>query len=147
MKYHVVAAMTFVTFSMSLQGERESIVQPVSSPQAQPRRNARLIAHIEHDDQSFSIAIDAADESFLRIIIPRKTQSYTSSSLPPLRVKVIMADETIIEGVADRLVGAISNGGWDEIRYQFALRHRVNVDDIHSVTIWIGDQSYTAFTY
>jgi hypothetical protein len=104
-----------------------------------------LIAHIEHDGLSFSISIDAADESFLSIIIPRKTQSYTSSSLPPVRIKVVMADGASIEGAADRLVGAISNGGWDDIRYRFALRKRAVVDDVFSVTIWIGDQSYTAF--
>jgi hypothetical protein len=143
----VVVAVAALAFNISLQGQREPIVQSVPNAQAQSRKNARLIAHIEHDGLIFSIAIDAADESFLRISIPRRTQSYTISSLPPVRIKVVMADDAIIEGPADRLSGAISNGGWDDIRYRFALRKRAVVDDIRSVTIWIGDQNYTAFTF
>lgn len=38
-------------------------------------KNAGLIAHIEHDGLSFSIRIDAADESFLAIDVPEKTGS------------------------------------------------------------------------
>jgi hypothetical protein len=147
MKYLLVAAVAALAFNLALQGQRESIVQPTPNAQAQSRKNTRLIAHIEHDGLIFSIAIDAADESLLRISVPRKTQSYTSSSFPPVRIKVVMADDAIIEGPADRLSGAISNGGWDDIRYRFALRKRAVVDHIRSVTIWIGDQNYTAFTF
>ena len=147
MKYLAIAVVAVSAFSFSLQGQRESTVQPLPSAQVQSRKNAQLIAHIEHDGLIFSIEIDATDESLLRISIPRKTQSYTSSSLPPVRIKVVMADLSVIEGPADRLVGAIGNGGWDDIRYRFALGKRAVVDEIHSVTIWIGDQSYTAFTY
>ncbi len=38
-------------------------------------------------------------------------------------------------------------GGWDEIYYRFALQRHTVVDDIHSVTISIGDQTYTVMPF
>jgi hypothetical protein len=35
-------------------------------------KHDRLIAHVEHEDLSFSIAIDPADDRFLAIDIPQK---------------------------------------------------------------------------
>jgi hypothetical protein len=140
--------MVMVAYGMSAESRQQMIVQPVPNAPAQAiRKNARLIAHIEHDGLNFSIAIDAADESFLKINVPRKTQSYTASSLPSVRLKVVMAEETMIEGPAVRNPGAISNGGWDDITYRFPLRKHAVEDDIHSVTIWIGDQKYTVFPF
>ena len=36
---------------------------------------------------------------------------------------------------------------WVDINYRFALQRHTTVNDIHSVTISIGDQTYTAFPY
>jgi hypothetical protein len=122
--------------------------------------DGRLIAHIEHDGLSFSIKIDAVDERFLLISIPRRSGTYTWSSLPPVRLKVltmgkarmrgnVLMRETNppIEGPAELIPGAVSMGGWDEIHYRFALQRHTVVDDIHSVTISIGDQTYTVMPF
>jgi hypothetical protein len=123
-------------------------------------KDGRLIAHIEHDGLSFSIKIDAVDDRFLLISIPRRTGSYTRSSLPPVHLKVltmgnaqmrgnIQMRETNppIEGPAELVPGTVSMGGWDDIDYRFALQRHTVVDDIHSVTISIGDQTYTAMPF
>jgi hypothetical protein len=55
-------------------------------------KDGRLIAHIEHDGLSFSIKIDAADDRFLLISIPRKSGTYTWSSLPPVHLKVLLRE-------------------------------------------------------
>jgi hypothetical protein len=118
------------------------------TPQAPCCKDGRLIAHIEHDGLSFSIKIDAADDRFLSIGIPRRTGAYTWSSLPPVHLKVLMrGTEHPIEGPAELIPGAVSMGGWDEIRYRFALQRHTVVDDIHSVAISIGDQTYTAYPF
>jgi hypothetical protein len=146
MKSYLLVAMVVSAFGISAQSLRQTIVPPVANAQTQAiRKNPRLIAHIEHDGLSFSIAIDAADESFLKIVVPRRTQSYIESSLPAVRLKVVMVDESIIDGAAVRNIGVISNAGWDDITYRFALRKRAAVDDIFSITIWIGDETYTVF--
>jgi hypothetical protein len=33
------------------------------------------------------------------------------------------------------------------VAYIFPLQRHVTVDDIHSVTLWIGDQEYTALPF
>jgi hypothetical protein len=111
-------------------------------------KDGRLIAHIEHDGLSFSIKIDAADDRFLLISIPRKSGTYTWSSLPPVHLKVLLKEsDAAIEGPGELIPGTISMGGWDEIKYRFALQKRTVVDDIHSVTISIGNQTYTAMPF
>jgi hypothetical protein len=124
-----------------------SMLQAQAVRQVQDCKDAGLIAHIEHDGLSFSIRIDAADESFLKIGVPERSRSVSSSSGPAVRLKVLMANDAIIEGPAERIPATLSNGGYDEITYRFSLRKRTVVDDIHSVTIWIGDQSYTVFPF
>jgi hypothetical protein len=107
-----------------------------------------LIAHIEHDGLSFSIRIDPANDQSLAINIPQKTGSYAWSSLPPVHLKVLMrGTENPIEGSAELIHGAVSMGGSDQIRYRFPLPSHVVVDDIQSVTISIGDQTYSVFTF
>jgi hypothetical protein len=115
--------------------------------QRRTRRNANLIAHIEHDGLSFSISIDPRDDSLLKITIPEKQSSFDVSSRPLVRLKIVMRDDSIIQGVAKESPPWIGNGGWVDVGYQFALGRRVSVDDIHSVTIWIGDQQYAAFPF
>lgn len=111
-------------------------------------KDGRLIAHIEHDGLSFSIKIDAADDRFLLISIPPKSGTYALSSLPAVHLKVLMREtDTTIEGPAERVPYAISMGGRDDIKYRFALQRRIIVDDIHSVTISIGNQTYTAMLF
>ena len=120
----------------------------VRSPQGtREPRNARLIAHIEHDGLSFSIAIDAADEKFLKIIIPEKDAAFAASRRPVVRLKVLMRNDAVIEGRADETPPWIGNGGSVDVTYRFDLGKRTVVDDIHSVTIWIGDERYTAFPF
>jgi hypothetical protein len=112
-----------------------------------PRSKDGLIAHVEHNGLSFAIKIDAADNRFLTIDIPRKTGFYARSSLPAVRLKVLWSGDSTIEGSAELMPGAISMGGWDEIYYRFALQRHTVVDDIHSVTISIGDQTYTVMPF
>jgi hypothetical protein len=127
--------------------------------------DGRLIAHIEHDGLSFSIKIDAADDRYLLIGIPRKDGTFTWPSLPPVHLKVLTVgkprtvatvhgkpvigrdDLPPVEGPAELIHGAISMGGWADIHYRFALQRHTAIDDIHSVTISIGDQTYTVFPY
>jgi hypothetical protein len=123
-------------------------------------KRGQLIVHIEHDGLSFSIHMDSTDSRFLLISIPRETEDLGPSSLPPVHLKVftmekarkvgdvIMRDtDPPIEGQAELVPGAISNGGWVDFHYRFDLRKPTVLEDIHSVTISIGDQTYTAFPY
>ncbi len=66
--------------------------------QAPACKDGRLIAHIEHDGLSFSVAIDAADDRFLVIGIPRKDGTFTLSSLPPVHLKVLMMGKERVVG-------------------------------------------------
>jgi hypothetical protein len=128
--------------------------------QAPSCKDGRLIAHIEHDGLSFSIEIEAADDRFLSISIPRKDGTFTLLSLPSVHLKVLMVgkervvgnvhmrdDLPPVEGPAELIPGMIGMGGWVDINYRFALQRHTTVNDIHSVTISIGDQTYTAFPY
>ena len=128
--------------------------------QAPSCEDSRLIAHIEHDGLSFSIKIDSADDRFLSISIPRRSGTYHWSSLPRVHMNVltmgnaqmrgnILMRETNppIEGPAELIPGTVSMGGWDEIHYRFALQRHTVVGDIHSVTISIGDQTYTVMPF
>ena len=138
----------------------------VSNGRAQPAQvpccdeNGRLIVHIEHDGLIFSVNMDATDDRFLLITIPRKDGTFDLSSLPPVHLRVLTVEKARkvgnivmrdtdppIEGQAEVIPGWISNGGWTEIRYRFALQKYTVIDDIQSVTISIGDQTYTAFPY
>lgn len=123
-------------------------------------KDGQLIVHIEHDDLIFSIHMDATDDRFLLISIPRKTESPDPSSLPPVHLKVftmdkarkdgdVMVRETAppIEGQAELIPVWIQSGGWVGFRYRFDLRKPTVLDDIQSVIISIGDQTYTAFPY
>ena len=128
--------------------------------QAPSCKDGRLIAHIEHDGLSFSVAIDAADDRFLVIGIPRKDGTFTLSSLPPVHLKVLMmGKERVVgnvlmrdslppvEGSAELTPTMVEMGGWTDIHYRFALQRHTTVNDIHSVTISIGDQTYTAMPF
>jgi hypothetical protein len=112
-----------------------------------PQSRNGLIANVDHDGLHFAIRIDAADDRFLAIVIPRETGSYTRSSLPTVPIKVLWHGGSIAEGAAELLPGAIGMGGWDDLRYRFALRKRTVVADIQTVTISIGDQTYTVATF
>jgi hypothetical protein len=153
MKVYVLAAMIALASNISAQNQQPTIAHSTSVERAQVVRQVgecnkgRLLAHIEHDGLSFSIQVCEADESFLKIVIPEKTGSITASSGPVVHLKVLMADDAIIEGPAELVPGAVSNGGWVEVRYRFALRKNTVVEGIHSVTIRIGDQSYTAYPF
>jgi hypothetical protein len=112
-----------------------------------PRSKDGRIAHVEHNGLSFAIKIDGADDRFLTIDIPRKTGAYARSSLPAVRLKILWSGDSTIEGPAELMPGAVSMGGWDEINYRFALQRHTVVDDIHSVTTSIGDQTYTVMPF
>ena len=128
--------------------------------QAPSCEDGRLIAHIEHDGLSFSIEIEAADDRFLSISIPRKDGTFTLLSLPSVHLKVLMVgkervvgnvhmrdDLPPVEGPAELIPGMIGMGGWVDINYRFALQRHTVVDDMHSVTISIGDQTYTVMPF
>jgi hypothetical protein len=150
----VVLAATIASIAFSAPTGRAQIAQ------APCCKDGRLIAHIEHDGLSFSIKIDATDDRFLSISIPRRSGTYNRSSLPPVHVKVLTRENAQmrgsvlmretnppIEGPAEFVPGTISMGGWDEIKYRFDLQRRTVVDDIHSVTISTGDQIYTVMPF
>jgi hypothetical protein len=105
------------------------------------------IASIEHDGLHFSISIDDADKRFLKIIIPEKDDNFRASSRPSVQLRVQMKDDSVIEGVAKENPPYYSSGGWTEVNYLFALGKRVSVDKIHSVTITIDGQRYTAYPF
>jgi hypothetical protein len=117
--------------------------------QQKPCKSSRLIAHIEHNGLSFAISVDSSDDSFLDIDVPQRSGTLAASSPPTVKLKVLMADDTVISGTAQNNLPWAGNGGWDEITYQFGLglgRH-ATVDAIQSVTISVGDESYTAFPF
>jgi|SRR5579862_32573 hypothetical protein len=141
------SALVFLAASLLLQ-QAEPIAQSPLAVRAQPDgRNSHLIAHIEHDGLIFSVALDVTDEKYLKIVIPEKDQSFAASQRPIVRLRVVMRDDTIIDGRAEPTNTWISMGGWVDVTYRFALGKPVVVDDIHSVTIWIADQSYTLFPF
>jgi hypothetical protein len=121
-----------------------------------------LIAHIEHDDLSFSIRIDDQDNRFLKIVVPEKTDKFKTAPRQSVRVRVQMSNDSrinpatgiperaadnrnpIIEGAAIEHPPYLASGGWVDVEYRFPLARRVVVRDIHSVEIWIGNHHYTA---
>jgi len=111
------------------------------------RRNSRLIAHIEHNGLSFSVAIDSADESRLKILIPEKTELFETSERPVVRLKVLMRNDKIIEGRAEPAPGWLESGGYVDVTYRFRLGKGTTVDEIHSGTIWIGDERFALFPF
>ena len=148
-----------VGFLIVLAGSASALVQPhrlaQDSPAAQfqtarrteGRRNARLIAHIEHNGLSFSVAIDEADESRLKILIPEKAQLFETSERRVVRIKALMRNDKVIEGRAEPSPGWVGSGGYVDVTYRFGLGKSTTVDEIHSVTIWIGDERYTLFPF
>jgi hypothetical protein len=117
------------------------------SPQSHVRRNQNLIAHIEHRGRSFSIAIDESHAGRLRIIIPEKMTFLSIPPLPLVKLRVQMRDDKIVEGVAKKNLPWSGGGGWLDVTYVFPLPRQVTVDDIHSVTLSIGDEEFTAFPF
>jgi hypothetical protein len=118
-----------------------------SGTQAGSDRNANLIAHIEHKGLSFSISINPQDDSFLKIVIPERFSPSVATSRPSVRLSVLMRDDSVIEGVAKENPPWVGGGGWVDVGYLFAMGRKVSVDEIHSVTIWIGDERYVAFPF
>ena len=108
---------------------------------------SNLIAHIEHDGLMFSISIDDRDDKSLSVVIPEKSASFATSSRPSVRLRVLMADDSIIEGAAKTNPPWVGNAGSAAVAYQFGLGRRASVDDIHSVTIWIADQRYEVYPF
>jgi hypothetical protein len=116
---------------------------------AQTGQHSQLITHIEHGGLSFSIRFDPKSNGALAIGIPRRTGSYDLKQLPPVHLKVRLRQgaPNIVEGTAAMVQGIISNAGSDNIEYRFLFSRNTDMDDILSVEIRIGDQTYTAFTF
>jgi len=134
----------------ALAGVSLPLAHPAQSPVTRATkegRNVRLIAHIEHNGLSFRVAIDDADESFLKISIPEEDKSFARSQRPVVRLKVLMRSDKVLEGRAEPTPGWVGSGGYVDVTYRFGLGKRTVVDEIHSVTIWIGDERYVLFPF
>jgi hypothetical protein len=105
----------------------------------QVRRYPNLLAHIHHDNLSFSVSLNPAEQSFLTIHI---SQRDSIKSSPNVHVRVHMTDEKVIEGDAQKPRMWYASGGWSELDYRFELGRRALMDDIHSVTVTISGQQY-----
>jgi hypothetical protein len=137
---YVVLMLAVVAVAGCCSGPKQS--QRKDTSQTQVRRHPNLIAHIEHDNLSFSVSLDGSDTSFLNIHISEEDSVYKSSPLPTVQLRVQMTDDAVIEGGAQKEYPWVGNGGWMEMYYQFPLGRRALVDDIHSVTVSISGQKY-----
>jgi hypothetical protein len=126
-----------------------SVLGSVSFTHAQVGQRGQLITHMEHDGLSFAIRFDPTSNGALAIGIPRRTGSYDLKNLPPVHLKVRLREgaPSVLEGTADMVQGIISNAGSDNIEYRFPFSRKTDMDDIFSVEIRIGDQTYTAYTF
>ncbi|MHC1764607.1 MAG: hypothetical protein AB9869_09900 [Verrucomicrobiia bacterium] len=115
--------------------------------QAQVRAHPNLIAHVRHNEISFSVAVDQHDPAYLRIIVPERFSP--SAPLPErtVNVRVLMRDDSRREGIAQRLTPTAVNAGGADINYMFSLGRRISVDDIHSVRVTIDDDTYEVFPF
>jgi len=107
------------------------------------RKFPNLLAHIQHDGDHFSVSLNQAEKSFLTVHISEKSSVLKSSPPPAVKLRVQMADDTVIEGPAQKPPVGYGNGGWDELDFRFELKRRVLLDDIHSVTVTINSHEYT----
>jgi hypothetical protein len=106
----------------------------------QPRRYPNLLAHIQHDDLSFSVSLNPAKQSFLIIHISERDSVF--KSLPTVLMRVQMTDDKVIEGPAVKPRMWYGNGGYSEMDYRFELGRSAVIDDIHSVTVTINGEKY-----
>jgi hypothetical protein len=103
------------------------------------RRYPNLLADIQHDDVHFSVSLDPAEQSFLTIHVSERDSIKSS---PTVHVRVLMTNEKVIEGDAQKPRMWYGNGGWSELDYQFRLGQAAALDDLHSVTVTINGQTY-----
>ena len=143
----VLATSAPVMFSPAAIVQNTPSAQSPAPRERKEQRNARLIANIEHNGLRFKVAIDDADESFLKIHIPEEDRSFAKSERPVVRLKVLMRNDKVIEGRAEPTPGWVGSGGYVDVTYRFGLGKRTVVDEIHSVTIWIGAERYTLFPF
>ncbi len=136
----IILVFAVVTLAGCCTGAKPAQSKEVS--QSQIRRYPNLIANIMHDGLSFAVRMDDHDMNFLEINISEKDSAFDPSSLPTVRLRVQMTDDTVIQGAAQKHLPWVANGGWTEMEYRFALGRRASVDDIHSVTISINSQQY-----
>ncbi len=109
--------------------------QPRFNP-APPQDCAHFIAHVRQNDVSFSVSIESTNDA-LGIVVPEKN----GVDPAPIRVRLKMRDETIIEGVPQRLP-SVGSGGWVDWRYRLAANRPLTISDIFSVSISIGDRAF-----
>jgi hypothetical protein len=58
-----------------------------------------------------------------------------------------MRDDKIVEGDSIENLPWSASGGWMDVTYVFPIQRQVTLDDIHSVTLRIDDEEYTAFPF
>jgi len=109
-------------------------------------RDPNLIAHIDHGNTHFSVELaHSSDETFLRIRIPEK-QGAENTLGTSLRARVVFQDNSVIEGAPKPALG-LGSGGWIGHNYHLHLKNGTSVDDIVSVTLWIGKESYVVYRF
>ena len=59
-----------------------------------------------------------------------------------MKVRVLMKDDSRKEGIAQKVMPIVANGGWADVNYLFSVGRRISVDDIHSVSISIDGDTY-----
>jgi hypothetical protein len=111
------------------------------------QRNAGVIVNIEHNGLQFRIAMNPAGDSLLRISIPERDSAYRSSSRPPVRLRVQLWNDAVVEGAAALTPPWVSGGGFVDVAYSFALHRTITMNEIHSVSISIHDQRFTAYPW
>ena len=116
--------------------------QPQRPFTAAPRQDcARFIAHVRQGDVSVSVSIESTNDG-LAIVVPEKD----GVDPKPIRVRLKLRDETVVEGVPQRLP-SIGNAGTVDWRYRLAANRSLTISDIFSVSVSIGDRAFEVYPW
>lgn len=113
---------------------------------AQQSDHARRIAHVRHNDISFSVNIDATNNRSLAILASARIETNGPNLPKPVIVKLRLRDESVIEGMAQPQPSA-GSGGYVDRRYRFDAKRDLTLDNIFSVTITLAGESFEVYPW
>lgn len=125
-----------------------SIAATLPGVRAPQQSQGRLIGHVDHNGLDFRISLESGDSS-LAIDIPEPDSLYRHRTVTPpsVKLRVQLKTDAVIEGSAPPTPPWVGSGGWVDVTYRFMLHRRISVDDIHGVTIDIGNQRFTVYPW
>ena len=108
--------------------------------------NTRPIAHVRHNDISFSVGIDANSDQSLAIVAPVRQEPNGPNLPKPVVVKLRLRDDSVIEGMAQPQP-SMASGGYVDMYYRFDAKRRLTLANIFSVTITLAGESYEVYPW